>query len=160
MGSGGRTTVSFDVPENGVEGEVPEKWQPIPLGKLNHLKSGDDITLASIGVGVHRSMESAYILEGIGISAEVLDLRSITPLDVKALESSVAKTGNLLIIDEDYKNFGLSGEICATLLEKELTFKFGRICTETIIPYSRQLEDQVLPNTDRIVSEALRILKK
>ncbi|MFX0034383.1 MAG: alpha-ketoacid dehydrogenase subunit beta [Candidatus Hermodarchaeota archaeon] len=159
MGSGGRTTVSFDVPEKGLEGEVPDKWAPIPLGKLNRMREGSDITLVSVGVGVHRSIETANLLEGKGISAEVLDLRCVTPLDVEGLKSSVGKTGALLVVDEDYKNFGLSGEISALLLENEMSFKFGRVCTETTIPYSRELEDQVLPNTKRIVNEALKVLK-
>ncbi|MFX0019219.1 MAG: alpha-ketoacid dehydrogenase subunit beta [Promethearchaeota archaeon] len=160
MGIGGRTTVSFNVPEEGAEGNVPDKWEPIPLGKLNQMKEGNDITLVSVGVGVHRSLEAAKILEEKGISVEVLDLRSVFPLDLKGLKNSVAKTGALLIVDEDYKNFGLSGEICAMLLEEEMLFKYGRVCTETTIPYSRELEDQVLPNTNRIINETLKILKK
>ncbi|MFX1481540.1 MAG: alpha-ketoacid dehydrogenase subunit beta [Promethearchaeota archaeon] len=160
MGSGGRTTVSFDVPDNGLVGEVPDTWKPIPLGKLNRVIEGNDITLVSVGVGVHRALDAAIALEKEkSISAEVLDLRCLAPLDVEGLRNSVEKTGALLIIDEDYKKFGLSGEICASLLENELSFKFGRVCTESTIPYSRDLEYQVLPNTKRIVDKALRILK-
>jgi len=160
MGSGGRTTVSFDVPEQGVEGIVPDKWEPIPLGKLNQMKVGDDITLVSVGVGVHHSLKAAKVLEVKGISTEVLDLRCVVPLDLEGLKNSVGKTGALLIVDEDYKNFGLSGEMCAMLLEEEMSFKYGRVCTESTIPYSRKLEEQVLPNTNRIINEALKILKK
>ena len=160
MGSGGRTTVSFDVPEKGLEGEVPDKWEPIPLGKLNKIKGGNDITLISVGVGVHRSIEAANILEGKGISAEVLDLRCIAPLDIEGLKKSVSKTEAVLIVDEDYKNFGLSGEISAILLEEGLSFKYGRVCTENTIPYSRELEDQALPNTKRIIDKAVNIVKK
>jgi pyruvate dehydrogenase E1 component beta subunit len=159
MGIGGRTTVSFDVPKNGIEGDVPDTWEPIPLGKLNQMKEGNDITLVSVGVGAHRAMEAANILEEKGISAEVLDLRCLAPLDVEGLKNSVEKTKAILVIDEDYKSFGLSGEISATLLENDLSFKFGRVCTETTIPYSRKLEDLVLPNKKRIVNEALKILK-
>ncbi len=160
MGSGGRTTVSFDVPEKGLEGEVPDKWESIPLGKLNKIKGGNDITLISVGVGVHRSIEAANILEEKGISAEVLDLRCVAPLDIEGLKKSVSKTEAVLIVDEDYKNFGLSGEICAILLEEGLSFKYGRVCTENTIPYSRELEDQALPNTKRIIDKAVNIVKK
>jgi pyruvate dehydrogenase E1 component beta subunit len=160
MGIGGRTTVSFNVPEQGAEGIVPDKWEPIPLGKLNQIKAGDDITLVSVGVGVHQSLQAAKDLEEKGISAEILDLRSIVPLDIEGLKNSVGKTGAILIVDEDYKNFGLSGEICAMLLEEGMSFKYGRVCTESTIPYSRELEDQVLPNTNRIINETLKILKK
>ncbi|MFX0003586.1 MAG: alpha-ketoacid dehydrogenase subunit beta [Candidatus Hodarchaeota archaeon] len=159
MGSGGRTTVSFDVPENGLEGEVPDKWEPLPLGKLKQIKEGNDITLVSVGIGVHRSIEAAKILEEKGISAEVLDLRCLNPLDIEELKNSVEKTSAILVIDEDYKSYGLSGEISAMLLENGLTFKFGRVCTENTIPYSRELENQVLPNKERIVNKALEILK-
>lgn len=160
MAIGGRTTVSFDVPEQGAEGEVPDKWEPIPLGKLNHMKDGSDITLVSVGVGVHRSIEAANILEEKGISAEVLDLRCIAPLDSEGLKKSVEKTEALLVVDEDYKNFGLSGEICALLLENEISFKFGRVCTENTIPYAIKLENQALPNTKRIVDKTLEVLNK
>jgi len=160
MGIGGRTTVSFDVPERGVEGDVPDKWEPIPLGKSNQIKEGNDITIVSVGVGVHQSLKAAHILEEKGISAEILDLRCVVPLDIESLKNSVGKTEAVLIVDEDYKNFGLSGEICATLLEEGLSFKYGRVCTENTIPYSRHLEDQVLPNTKRIIDKAVKILKK
>ncbi len=160
MGIGGRSTVSFDVPEQGIEGEVPDKWEPIPLGKLNKMKEGSDITLVSVGVGVHQSLEAARVLEEKGISAEVLDLRCIAPLDIEGIKNSVGKTEAVLVVDEDYKNFGLSGEVCAILLEEGLSFKYGRVCTENTIPYSRELEEQTLPNTKKIVDKTIEILKK
>ena len=160
MAIGGRTTVSFDVPEQGAEGEVPDKWNPIPLGLLNRMKEGNDITLVSLGVSVHRCMEADKILEKKGISAEVLDLRTVIPLDLENIKKSVEKTGVLIVVDEDYMQFGLSGEISALLLEECLSFKYGRVCTENTIPYSIDLELQALPNTERIVNKALKILNK
>ena len=157
---GGRTTLSFDIPEQGAEGEVPDKWDPIPLGLLNRMKEGNDITLVSLGVSVHRCMEAANILERKGISVEVLDLRTIVPLDVENIKKSVEKTGVLIVVDEDYMQFGLSGEISALLLEESLSFKYGRVCTENTIPYSIDLELQALPNTERIVNKALKLLNK
>ena len=157
---GGRTTVSFDIPEQGAEGEVPIKWEPIPLGKLNRMREGNDITLISLGVSVHRCIEAANILERKGISAEVLDLRSVVPLDLENIKKSVEKTGAVVVVDEDYMRFGLSGEISASLLEESLSFKYGRVCTESTIPYSVKLEEQVLPNTEKIVNKTLKILKK
>ncbi|MCP4761209.1 MAG: pyruvate dehydrogenase [archaeon] len=160
LGSGGRTTVSYDVPADGVDGEVPERWEPIPLGKLNCLREGKDITMVSLGVSVHRCLEAAIKLEKDGISAEVLDLRSVVPLDLDAIIKSVIKTGNVLVVDEDYKAFGLSGEICAILAESKLKFNYGRVCTEKTIPYNRELEDLTLPNTHKIIEKTLKILKK
>ncbi|MGZ4864671.1 MAG: alpha-ketoacid dehydrogenase subunit beta [Halobacteriota archaeon] len=159
MGIGGRTTVSFDIPKDGVEGDVPDRWEPIPMGELNCLRDGKDITLVSVGVGVHRSLQAASTLQEKGISAEVLDLRSVSPLDTKGLKKSIAKTGALLVVDEDYKTFGLSGEICATLLEERLLFKYGRVCTEDTIPYSRELEDQALPSEKRIIDKSIETIK-
>ncbi|MHA2253327.1 MAG: alpha-ketoacid dehydrogenase subunit beta [Candidatus Kariarchaeaceae archaeon] len=159
MGSGGRDTVEFDVPEAGALGEVPDKWEAIPLGKLSKVKDGSDITLVSVGVGVHRCLEAAQVLEEKQISAEVLDLRTVTPLDINGIKKSVMKTGSVIVVDEDYKEFGLSGEICARLMEEGLSFKFGRVCTETTIPFNRELEDLTLPNKDRIIAECLKVLK-
>ncbi|MFX1447169.1 MAG: alpha-ketoacid dehydrogenase subunit beta [Promethearchaeota archaeon] len=160
MAIGGRATVSFDVPKQGAEGEVPDRFEPIPLGKLNRIKEGNDITLISLGVSVHRCMEAASILEGKGISTEVLDLRTVVPLDIENIRKSVEKTEVVLVVDEDYKQFGLSGEISALLLEEGLQFKYGRVCTENTIPYSLKLELQALPNTERIVNKVLKILNK
>ena len=138
---------------------MPEKWEPIPFGKLKVLREGTDITLVSLAVGVHRCMEVASILEKSGISAEVIDLRTVQPLDEENLIKSVEKTKAILVIDEDYKRFGLSGEISAILLEAGLVFKFGRVCTETVIPFSRKLEEDTLPNTEKITQLAYKVLK-
>ena len=158
LGAGGRNTVQYDVPQQGAMGSVPDRWQPVPIGKAVIRRGGTDITLAGVGVTIHRALESAGILEQKGFSAEVLDLRTVAPLDTNALLESVSKTGRLLAVDEDYRDFGLSGELAARVLETGLTVKYGRVCTEETIPYSRKLEDQTLPNTTRIVAAALKLL--
>lgn len=158
MGTGGRTTVVFDVPKAGLEGEVPDKWGPLPIGKANVVKEGTDITLISLGVSVHRCIEAASILQEKNYSSEVIDLRWVTPLDVDTICNSVSKTHKVIVVDEDYKQFGLSGEICVVLSEKGLSFKYDRVCTETTIPFNRVLEDETLPNTTRIVDSALNLL--
>jgi pyruvate dehydrogenase E1 component beta subunit len=159
LGSGGRD-LNYDVPKNGQMGEVPDKWYPVPFGKASVKRSGTEITMVSLGVGVHRAMEAAESLKTQGVSAEVIDLRTVSPLDSSAIVSSVSKTGRLLVIDEDYKQFGLSGEIAALVLENSIQVKFGRVCTETIIPYSHTLEKQVIPGTKRIVETALKLFDK
>jgi pyruvate dehydrogenase E1 component beta subunit len=160
LGSGGRKNVSYDIPKAGAIGEVPDKWVSIPYGKAKICREGNDITLISVAVGVHRALEAATILEQFGISVEVIDLRFISPLDKDALIKSVKKTGAAAVIDEDYQGFGLSGEISAILLENELSFKYGRVCTETTIPFSRKMEDETLPNTKRIVDTVKSLLKR
>jgi pyruvate/2-oxoglutarate/acetoin dehydrogenase E1 component len=154
MGYGGRKTVHFDVPERGRMGEVPDKIIPIALGKGEIKVSGNDISIVSVGVSVHRSVEAAKILRENDITAEVIDLRSITPLDTDLIYESVKRTKRLLVVDEDYQSFGLSGEVAAVCLEAGIKFKYGRVCTNDSIPYSRKLEDQTLPNVDRIINTA------
>ena len=158
LGSGGRTTVSYDVPEAGAKGPVPDEHRPIPLGQAIERREGRDTTLVSLGVGVHRCLEAADQLEADGISAAVIDLRSVSPLDREIVRESVTDTGRLVVVDEDYRDFGLSGELAAALLEAGLDFEYARVCTETTIPYSRELEDQTLPSVGRIV-EAVRNMR-
>jgi pyruvate/2-oxoglutarate/acetoin dehydrogenase E1 component len=159
LGSGGRDNLDYDVPEEGEKGQVPDKWSPIQFGNAFIKQEGTDLTIVSLGVGVHRSMEAAKLLESKAVSAEVIDLRTVSPLDTTAIINSVSKTGRLLVVDEDYKQFGLSGEIAALALEYSLQFKFGRVCTEQTIPYSHALEKQVIPGTKRIVELGLKLMK-
>jgi len=105
-------------------------------------------------VGVHRALEAAEKLEKEGISANVLDLRTVSPLDRTALCELASQTGRLLVVDEDYQGFGLSGEVAALLLEAGLSVKYARVCTQMTIPYARRLEDQALPNVERICAAA------
>jgi len=150
LGSGGRRNVEYDIPPTGTRGPVPGKWQPLPIGKAVLRREGTDVTVVSVGVGVHRAMQAAEIVEKEQISAAVLDLRTVAPLDKTALCQSVAQTGRLLVVDEDYEGFGLSGELAAVVLELGIPVKYARVCTRTTIPYARSMEDQVLPNVERI----------
>jgi pyruvate dehydrogenase E1 component beta subunit len=158
MGSGGRKTISFDVPPEGRKGEVPSKWQLEKPGKARVLRTGSHITLISLGVGVHRCMEAASALSKKGVEAELIDLRWVAPLDRQIIVESVQKTGKLVVVDEDYKQFGLTGEIAALLLEADISFKYRRVATEETIPFSRELEDRVLPDVKGILEAAEEIL--
>jgi pyruvate/2-oxoglutarate/acetoin dehydrogenase E1 component len=158
MGRAGRDTVSFDVPRGGAEGPVPQELTPTPLGQAAIRRAGQDVTVVSLAVGVHRALQSAAELEGRGVSCEVIDLRTVRPLDRAALVASVQRTGRLLVVDEDYREFGLSGEIAAAVLEAGLTPRFARVCLEGTLPYARALEDRALPNVERIVKAALTLL--
>jgi pyruvate dehydrogenase E1 component beta subunit len=154
LGSGGRPNVAYDVPAEGTRGPVPSKWTALQIGEAVTRREGTDLTIVSVGVGVHRAMEAAAALENDGIAATVLDLRTIAPLDKTALGESVRQTGHLLVVDEDYETFGLSGELAAVILEKDIPFRYARVCTQTTIPYARNLEDQILPNVERIKTAA------
>lgn len=157
LGRGGRETVHFDVPADGAEGEVPEDLAPVPIGKAAVRRPGGDLTIASLAVGLHRALAAAEVLAAQGVDCEVIDLRSVRPLDVETIVSSVAKTGRLLVVDEDYRELGLSGELAAVALEAGLTPRFARVCVETTLPFARALEDAALPNVDRIVAAASRL---
>jgi pyruvate dehydrogenase E1 component beta subunit len=150
LGSGGRRSVEYDVPAEGAHGPVPRVWEPVPLGQAVLRRAGEDVTLVSVGVGVHRALEAAEALGEEGISAGVLDLRTISPLDKATLCEAVAHTGRLLVVDEDYESFGLSGELAAVVLEAGIPVKYARVCTQTTIPYACHLEDETLPNLARI----------
>jgi pyruvate dehydrogenase E1 component beta subunit len=157
LGSGGRNTVSYDIPPDGTHGQVPDRWEPLPIGKSVIRKYGSDLTIATLGVGVHRSLQAAAQLEGQGISASVLDLRTVSPLDKVTLCDELGRTGRLVVVDEDYEGFGLSGELAAVTLEAGLSFRFGRVCTQTTIPFARELEDEILPNVGRIVEACTKL---
>jgi len=159
LGSGGRRTVEYDVPAAGALGPVPRRWKPLPIGRAVLRREGDDVTLVSVGVSVHRALEAAEFLAKEGISASVLDLRTVTPLDREALCEAAARTGRMLVVDEDYEGFGLSGELAAVVMEAGIPVKYARVCTEGTIPYARHREDQALPNVERIWTAALALLR-
>ena len=159
MGSGARTTVHYDVPPAGREGEVPRTWEPVQIGKAALRRTGTDVSIVSVGVGVHRALEAAALLEGQGISAAVLDLRTVSPLDRSAIETAARATGRLLVVDEDYEGFGLSGEVAAVALETGVALTFARVCTRATIPYARDREDQALPNVQRIRAAAVQLAR-
>jgi pyruvate dehydrogenase E1 component beta subunit len=154
LGSGGRDTVTYDVPAEGAKGQVPVSPHAVPFGKAALRREGSDITIVSVAVGVHRALAAAAQLEATGASCEVIDLRSLRPLDVETVVGSVTKTGRLLVVDEDYREFGLAGEMAAICLEAALSPRFARVCVEDTIPYARHLEDAALPNVNRIVEAA------
>ncbi len=159
LGSGGRSTVRYDVPASGARGPVPNRWEPLPMGQAVLRRDGKDATLVGVGVGVHRAVEAANALEKDGLSVGVLDLRTISPLDRATLCEAVSQTGHLVVVDEDYEEFGLSGELAAIVMEAGIPFKYARVCTRTAIPYARPLEDQTLPNVERIRTSVICLLE-
>ncbi|MDY6892712.1 MAG: transketolase C-terminal domain-containing protein [Chloroflexota bacterium] len=160
MGTGRRETVQFDVPAQGAYGSVPQVWHPVPIGRAIIRRDGEDLSIVSVGVGVHRAMEAAVALEDHRISAGVLDLRTVSPLDRETVCSFISKTGRMLVVDEDYRDFGLSGELAASALEAGIPVRYGRVCTSDTIPYCRDLEDDMLPSTHTIVSTALELMEE
>ncbi len=153
LGRCGRETVTFDVPSDGTEGPVPRDAS-VPIGRAAVRREGRDVTVVSLAVGVHRALAAAERLASDGLSCEVIDLRTVRPLDREAIAASTARTGRLLVVDEDYREFGLSGEVAAAALEAGLAPRYARVCLEGTIPYARHLEAAALPSVERIAAAA------
>lgn len=153
LGRGGRATVSFDVPAAAAAGEVTLGAE-VPIGRAALRRRGDALTIVSLGVGVHRAAAAAEALAGEGLACDVLDLRTVRPLDRGAVVESVRRTRALLVVDEDYREFGLSGELAAAALEAGLAPRYARVCCDDTIPYARHLEAAALPGVERIVAAA------
>jgi len=135
---------------------VPEEAYAIPFGKAKVLQEGSDITIVSISQMVQKAVLAARELAAQSIHAEVVDLRTLVPLDTETVLKSVRKTGRLLVVDEDYLGFGLSGEIAALIAENldtvELHAPVMRLAVPNVpIPYSRPLEQFVIPQVASIV---------
>jgi pyruvate dehydrogenase E1 component beta subunit len=124
-------------------------------------KSGTDLSIITYGGSLHKSLKAATELSAQGINAEVIDLRSLRPLDTKTIMSSVAKTHRALIVDEGWKSGSLSAEIMARIMELaffDLDAPVARVCTaEVPIPYAKHLEDAALPQVSTILSAALKV---
>ncbi|HET8980878.1 MAG TPA: alpha-ketoacid dehydrogenase subunit beta [Solirubrobacteraceae bacterium] len=138
---------------------VPDEAYTIEFGRAAVAREGSDVTIVTISQMVQKALLAAEQLEGDGISAEVIDLRTLVPLDREAVAASVAKTGRLLIADEDYLSFGLSGELCAIVAERLDTLRLKspvrRLAVPDVpIPYSRPLERHVIPQVDGIAAAA------
>jgi len=143
-------------------GAVPEEEYTVPIGKAAIPHPGTDVTVVSVSMSVQHCLDVAEKLEGT-TSVEVIDLRSIVPLDREAILASVAKTGRLVIVDEDYKSFGLSGEIVATIADKDpsmLKVPVQRVAYPDIpVPYARVLEYEALPTRDKIEAAIAAVMK-
>jgi pyruvate dehydrogenase E1 component beta subunit len=134
-------------------GAVPQEEYVVPIGKARVAREGTDVTIVTISLSVHHSLDVAEKLESEGISVEVIDLRSLVPLDREAIVRSVSKTGRLIVVDEDYQSFGLSGEVIAVVAEHDPTLlkAVSRVCVPDVpIPYAHELEYAVLPTPARI----------
>lgn len=140
-------------------GPVPGGDHVVEIGKAAIARPGSDVTVATLSLSVHHALDVAEELAGDGVDVEVLDLRSIVPLDTEAILESVGRTGHLVIVDEDYQSFGLSGEIAARILEHDPTLlkaPLGRVAVPDVpIPYSRNLEYAALPTPARIKAAIL-----
>jgi pyruvate/2-oxoglutarate/acetoin dehydrogenase E1 component len=138
------------------EGPVPDEDYTIPLGKADIKREGNDVTIITWSKMVMDSLEAAGWLEKESINAEVVDLRSLAPLDLDTIVQSVKKTGKVAIVHESCKTGGFGGEIAALIVEHAFDYldaPIKRIAgVDTPIPYAAPLYRTVIPNPDKIVS--------
>jgi acetoin:2,6-dichlorophenolindophenol oxidoreductase subunit beta len=147
-----------------IKGHVPEEFYMVPIGKAAVVREGRDVTVVAAAIMVHKALEAAEILAGEGIDVEVIDLRSIRPIDTATIIASVKKTTRLACIYEGVKTLGIGAEISALIAESEAfdyldapILRLGG--AESPIPYSPILEKAAVPQTENIV-EALSNLVK
>lgn len=140
------------------QGDVPKKPYSIPFGKAKIKKSGTDITLIAYSKSVHTALEAADLLAIKGISTEVIDLRTLNPLDTETIVNSIKKTNRAIVIEETWKTGGFNGELIARIQENvfdSLDGPVGRINSDDVpSPYSGNLESSILPSANKIVDLA------
>lgn len=132
---------------------VPEGDYEIPIGEAAVVREGDDITLVGLGATVHHCLDAAETVAADGIAAEVIDIRTIAPLDRATILASVAKTGRLIVVDDDYLSCGLAGEVIASVCETGAALRSPpvRISHPDIpVPFSPAMEHFVLPNAEKV----------
>jgi len=137
--------------------EVPDKYYFIEIGKAIIRKPGKDITLVSFGSAMPLALEAANYLQTINISVEVIDLRTIKPLDIKTIIKSVNKTRNIVVFEPGWKSFSVSSEIITSISEtmcSRLINNPKRICwPDSHIPMSEPLEKEFYPSKEKLISE-------
>lgn len=142
-------------------GLIPKEEYIVPIGKANILKEGSDITIISYSYVINKVIKAVKILEEDNINVEILDLRTVKPLDEETIINSVKKTGKALIVQEVWKNCSVASEVSAMISEKcfdYLDHQVVRITAkESPIPFSPVLENHVLPQTEDIVAEVKKI---
>lgn len=140
----------------GMEGDVPEGEYLVPIGKANIARAGTDVTIVSYGMMVNRCLKAAETLSTEGIHAEVIDLRSLIPLDKEAIFRSLAKTNRLVIAHEAIGCTGYGAEIAAIVAEEALDYLDAPIVRVTApfthCPFAPPLEQEYVPNEGKIIS--------
>ena len=147
-----------------VKGPVPEGEYVVPLGVADVKREGEDLTIVATSSMVYVALEAAERLAADGISAEVVDPRTIVPLDRDTIVASAAKTGRALVVDEGHRSYGVGAEIAALICEGaffELDAPVRRVCAMDVpIPFSPVLEDETVPTPERAMDVALELVGK
>jgi 2-oxoisovalerate dehydrogenase E1 component beta subunit len=146
-----------------IKEEMPEGDHTVPLGKAVTRREGRDLTIVTYAAMTHTSLEAANVLAQEGIDAEVIDLRTLLPLDKDAVLESVRKTNKLLVVHEDTRTGGIAGEIAAIVFEEAFEDLDGPVlrvaALDTPVPYAPSLEERFLPQVKDIVEKARQLAK-
>jgi 2-oxoisovalerate dehydrogenase E1 component len=147
-----------------LKGPVPEEDYEIEFGKASVVREGTDVTVVALALMVHHTLKACAVLQNEGISVELIDPRTVAPLDFATIHASVKKTGRLLIVDEAFAPFGIGAEIAARLADEgfdDLDAPIRRLNgLHTPIPYSPTLEAQVVPNPDAIAGAIRDLIRE
>jgi pyruvate/2-oxoglutarate/acetoin dehydrogenase E1 component len=145
-----------------LKGMIPEEEYTVPFGKADVKREGKDVTIFATMFMVHKALAAAEQLSKSGISAEIVDPRTLTPLDKMTILASVKKTGRMVIVSEDCKTAGVSAEIAAVVAEEALDYldaPIKRVAEpDTPIPFSPSLENFVIPDENRIIKAVKEII--
>jgi 2-oxoisovalerate dehydrogenase E1 component len=144
-----------------MKGQLPVNAGPVEIDKARIHRTGKDITILTNGINLFKALDAAEILAKEGIDCEVIDLRTLRPLDDETIMTSVSKTHRALIVDEGWRTGGISAEIATRIMEQifyDLDAPVHRLCTEEVpLPYAKHMEDAALPQVDTIVGYVRRI---
>ena len=145
-----------------IKDDVPEEDYVVPLGTAKVRRAGKDLSIVTFGAMVHTALDAATQLEAAGVDTEVLDLRSLAPLDRESLLASVAKTSRVLVLHEATRTGGIGGELAAIVAEEAFEYLDApvvRVASEdSPAPYAPPLEAAFLPSVDKVVAAAKRLV--
>jgi 2-oxoisovalerate dehydrogenase E1 component beta subunit len=146
-----------------IKEDIPEDDYIVPIGKAAVRREGKHLTIVSYAAMMHTSLEAADELAKSGIEAEVIDLRTLAPLDSDTIVESVKKTNRCLVVHEDTKTGGIAGEIAAILCERAFGHLDGPLmrvtALDTPVPYAPTLEEYFLPNKEKVVHAARELAR-
>jgi pyruvate dehydrogenase E1 component beta subunit len=147
----------------GVEGELDAQSGPVPIDRAAVRRAGRDVSLFAYGGTLAKALAAAEALDADGVSAEVVDLRTLRPLDAEAILASVARTHRAVVVDEGWRSGSLAAEVMARIVEGafyELDAPPARVCSaEVPMPYAKHLEEAALPQIPRIVEAVRHVLR-
>lgn len=145
------------------EAALPDGDFTIPIGKADIKREGSDITVITYGAMVHTALDAAEVLAEKGVSLEIVDLRTLLPMDKETILGSVAKTNRAIILHEDTRTLGLGAEIAAILADEGFEYLDAPVsrvtAPDTPVPFSPPLEDFFIPKPEQVIMEAERLIE-